>query len=420
MMTPFHYVDGKLYCEELALEWIVERLGTPVYVYSQKSLVERFQILDEAFAEVDHLICYALKANGNLSIIRQFQRLGAGADVVSRGELYLALQAGIEPQKIVFAGVGKRDDEIEYALSQGILALNVESEEELRVINRIAARMGKKAPVNIRVNPDIDPKSHPYISTGLAENKFGIDISQAPEVFQLAQELEWIDLLGVHCHIGSQITDIGPFEQSARSLSRLWKHLHSQGIRLQLVDIGGGIGVNYHPHVGGKGETSSNGGVDIKALAQRLLPILKPMGCRVLLEPGRYLIAEAGALITRVLYIKKTPRKTFVVVDAAMNDLLRPSLYQAYHEIVPLDQPEETSIQRVDVVGPVCESADFFAKDRELPLIQRGDLLAILTAGAYGYSMSSNYNARPRVPEILISGREFAVIRERESIENLM
>ncbi len=416
-MQVFHYEDSEFFVEGVSLAEIAEAVGTPFYVYSQRHLTDQLNAVEEALGDRPHLTCFALKANNNPEVLRLFMQLGAGADVVSRGELGLALNAGIPPEKIVFAGVGKRDDEMAFALEKGILAFNVESEEELEALNAVALELGKQAPVNIRVNPNIDPQSHPYISTGMAKNKFGIAIEKSLAVFKKAAVLPGIALRGVHSHIGSQILSVAPFVESARSLRQLVLDLRKEKIVLDQIDIGGGLGVDYLQVI----DRPPLEPVEVKQpptpaeLFGAILPELSDLNCRIIFEPGRFLTANAGALVTRVLFRKETSLKKFVIVDAGMNDLIRPSLYQAYHRIVPVRRANDTP-EKVDVVGPICESGDFFAKDRLLEPVKRGDLLAILSAGAYGYTLSSNYNGRPRVPEVLVNNTEFQVVREREEL----
>jgi len=423
-VVHFYYQNSKLWVEEVALQRICEEVGTPVYVYSQRTLQENYGMLEEAFEEIPHAICYALKANANLQILRLLADLGAGADAASVGELQLAIRAGIKPEKIVFGGVGKRDDEITFALKKGVRTLNVESEQELQVINQIATKLGKQAPVNLRVNPDIDSNTHPYIATGLKDNKFGIDSSQAVTVAKLAHSLPGIDLQGLHCHIGSQIVETSPFVKAIQSLLKLYSDLRKEKINLKMINIGGGLGVDYHQVIEEPLPPQEIGNVtppiSAAEFASSLLPLLKQFPCEIILEPGRFVTANAGALITQVLYTKQTPNKKFVIVDTGMNDLLRPSLYYAYHRIVPLSKREPVNWQKVDVVGPICESGDFLAKDRWLPEVQRGDYLAVLSAGAYGYAMASNYNGRLRAPEVLVNGNQFRIIRQRETIEQLL
>ena len=421
-MNSFYYQGNRLFAEKVSLEYVASKVGTPAYVYSKAHFVDRFLKIEEAFGHQPHGVCLAMKANNNPAVLRLFAELGAGADVVSRGELTMALKAGMAPQKIVFAGVGKRDDEIAFALGKDILAFNVESEQELEVINRIALQMKRKAPVNIRVNPDINSRSHPYISTGMSKNKFGIAIGKSEKVFEKAAALPGIRLLGVHSHIGSQILSVNPFVESARSLRRLVLNLQKKGIRPELIDIGGGLGVDYIQVI----DEPPYEAIEIempptpKELMQNVLPVLGDLGCRIIFEPGRFLTANGGVLLTRVLYRKETEQKKFAIVDAGMNDLIRPSLYGAYHRIVPVQKNPAQKRTTLDVVGPICESGDFFAKDRPLPDIQRGDLLAVLSAGAYAYTLASVYNGRPRAPEVLVDAGSFSVVRAREKTEDLV
>ena len=412
-MESFDYKNNNLYCESVRIAEIAKEVGTPFYLYSQKRITDNYRAFDEAFRKIDHLICYSCKANSNLSICRLLKEQGAGADVVSGGELYKALKVGVNPEKIVFSGVGKTSSEIEYALKEGILLLNVESIPELELTDEIAGRLKKKAPIALRINPDIDSNTHPHISTGLAKSKFGIEISRAKEVYKKAKELENIEVLGIHMHIGSQITELEPFVDSLGKIVELIKELEKEGIELRYLDIGGGLGISYK-----KGEKAPTP----KEFAKKLLPLIKGLKYRIILEPGRAIIGDAGILVTKVLYVKKTSKKNFVIVDAAMNNLIRPSLYDAYHRIVPIrkSQIPNPKSQIVDIVGPVCESGDYLAKDRELAEVKSGDLLAILDAGAYGFSMSSNYNARPKVAEILVEKDKFHIIRKREDYEDLI
>jgi diaminopimelate decarboxylase len=364
-----------------------------------------------AFAGLPHLICYAMKANANLAILRIFVNEGGGLDLVSGGELFRALRAGAPPQRLVFAGVGKSADEIEAALLADILLFNVESAQELEVLQAVAAKLGKRARVALRVNPDVDPRTHPYISTGLRQSKFGVPIQEALDLYRSMRALHHIDPVGVHAHIGSQITQVAPFQESLAKLVPLVNALRQEGFNIQYLDIGGGIGIRY----------KDEGPPEPIEYANTLRPLLGALACTVLMEPGRFLVGNAGSLITRVLYAKANQDKKFLVVDGGMNDLIRPSLYNAYHAIVPVvqrakGQPEIT----LDVVGPICESGDFLAKDRPFPSCQPGDLLAVLSAGAYGFAMASNYNARPRVPEVMVNGDQFAVVRARETYEDLI
>ena len=408
-MHYFHFKDGELYAEDIPVKALAERFGTPLYIYSQKTIERHVMAYKEAFKDIRHIICYAVKANSNLSVLRLMKRLGCGADVISGGELYRALKVGISPKKIVYAGVGKTEEEIREALKAGILMFNVESPEELKEINRIAGAIKKKAPVALRVNPDIDAKTHPYISTGLRKHKFGIPIEEALENYLLASGMENIEIKGIHKHIGSQITEVLPFADALRNILGLVKELTSRGIRIGYIDMGGGLGISYKdeepPHP--------------SELAKAVKPLLKGLEVTFIVEPGRSIIGNAGILVTKVLYHKKTGEKNFIIVDAGMNDLIRPTLYGAYHEIVPC-RKEKTERIVADIVGPICESGDFFAKDREIEAPPKGGYIAIMSAGAYGFSMSSNYNSRPRAAEILVNGKKAVLIRKRESYKDLI
>jgi diaminopimelate decarboxylase len=409
-MHDFDYKNGELCCENVAIRTIAQRTGTPFYCYSSNTLANHFRAFDRAFAGVPHLICFAVKSNPASAVLRLLGREGSGADIVSGGELFRALRAGIDPKKIVYAGVGKRRDEIEYALKMDILMFNVESGEELQAIDRAAKDMRTKARIALRVNPDIDPRTHAYISTGLKENKFGIPIEQALEHYQIARNLGNIEVVGIHQHIGSQITEIQPFVDALTKVTGFVKELKAAGIGIRYINMGGGLGITY------KDETPPLP----KDVAQAVRPLLKECGCTIVMEPGRAIVGNAGILVTRALYHKESGEKKFVIVDAGMNDLIRPSLYEAYHDIRPVIQQEKPRTIVADVVGPICESGDFLAKDRELPVVQQGDLLAVMGAGAYGFSMSSNYNSRPRVPEVLVHGNEYYVVRERETYNDLV
>jgi diaminopimelate decarboxylase len=409
-MHDFQYKNGELYCEGVSVKTVSQRVGTPFYLYSSRTLMNHFRAFDKAFAGVPHLICFALKANSNSAVLRLLGREGAGADMVSGGELFRALRAGIDPHKIVFAGVGKRRDEIEYALKVGILMFNVESGEELHAINQAAKEMRSKASIALRVNPNIDPKTHAYISTGLKENKFGIPIDQALEYYQTAKNLSHVEIIGVHQHIGSQITEVQPFVDALEKLVGFVKKLRSAGIDIQYINIGGGLGITY------KDETPP-----LPAdVAKAIRPLLKDCGCTIVMEPGRAIVGNAGILVTSALYRKNTGEKNFLIVDAGMNDLIRPSLYEAYHDIRPVIEPASGEKVVVDVVGPICESGDFLAKDREIPTIKQGDLIAVMGAGAYGFSMASTYNSRPRIPEVMVKDNEYYIVRERETYNDLI
>jgi diaminopimelate decarboxylase len=408
-MHDFQYRGDDLYCEDVPIKTIAEEIGTPFYLYSLHTLESHFQAFDRAFADFRHLVCFSAKANSNLAILKIFVRLGGGVDVVSGGELFRAMKAGASPQKIVYSGVGKREDEIDYALELGILMFNIESTQELLAIDRIAGKLGTQAPVALRVNPDVDPRTHPYVSTGLKKNKFGVNIQRCLEDYRLAKTLPHVRIIGVSCHIGSQLTEVGPFIEAVQRIKELVGRLRAEGIAIQYMDLGGGLGITYNeeipPHP--------------REYAQALLQELAGMDCTLILEPGRVIVGNAGILVTRVLYTKAGEEKNFIIADAAMNDLLRPSLYSSYHKIRPVHKTRRKPIT-ADVVGPICESGDFLAKERKLARVESGDLLAVMSAGAYGFSMSSNYNSRPRVAEILVDRDRFYTIREREDYHDLI
>ena len=407
-MNTLHRIDGRLYLEGVALDALAERYGTPLYVYSRQALESAYQAYAEAFAATRHLICYAVKANSSLAILNVFARRGAGFDIVSGGELARVMAAGGDPGKVVFSGVGKTADEMRAALDAGILCFNVESASELHRLNRIAGELGKVAPVSFRVNPDVDPKTHPYISTGLKENKFGVPIADAPALYRLAASLPNLTITGIDCHIGSQLTDLSPLADAADRVLALVDALAAEGITLHHIDLGGGVGIRYHD------ETPP----DLAAYGRTLAARFAGRREKLLLEPGRSLVGNAGLLLTRVEYLKPGEDKNFAIVDAAMNDLMRPALYEAYHDIVAVNE-RQTAQKRYDIVGPICETGDFLGFARDLA-IEEGDLLALLSAGAYGMSMASNYNSRPRAAEILIDGNEIHLIRERETQSGLM
>ena len=392
----------------MALDSLAEQFGTPLYVYSRQALESAYQAYAQAFADTPHLICYAVKANSSLAILNLFARLGTGFDIVSGGELARVLAAGGDPGKIVFSGVGKTAAEMRAALKAGILCFNVESVSELHRLNRVAGELGQRAPVSFRVNPDVDPKTHPYISTGLKENKFGVPIADAPALYRLAASLPNLTITGIDCHIGSQLTDLSPLADAADRVLALVDTLAAEGITLHHIDLGGGVGIRYHD------ETPP----DLAAYGRTLASRFAGRREKLLLEPGRSLVGNAGLLLTRVEYLKPGEDKNFAIVDAAMNDLMRPALYEAYHDIVAVEQ-RDTPEQRYDIVGPICETGDFLGFARDLS-IEESDLLALLSAGAYGMSMASNYNSRPRAAEVLIDKNEIHLIRERESIDSLM
>ncbi len=409
-MHNFHYQNHSLFCEDIPLERIAKEQGTPCYIYSHATLTRHFQVFDQAFAAVPHIIAYAMKANSNLTVLRLMASLGSGADIVSGGELFRALKAGIPPNKIVFAGVGKDHKEIHYAIESNILFFNVESSAELQAINEVAREMGTQARVALRVNPDIDPQTHPYISTGMKKSKFGISADRVLEEFDQAAALPNIQVIGVHAHIGSQLTKVSPFVDSLTKVVGLIQTLKSKGIPIQYLNIGGGLGITY----------SDETPPQPKELAEAITPLLKEAQCEIVMEPGRVIVGNAGILLTRVLYIKDNGTKKFAIVDAAMNDLIRPSLYEAHHDILPVVQNPNAPEDVFDVVGPICESGDFLAQNRTMPVVKEGDLLAVMSAGAYAFTMASNYNSRPRVPEILVKDGESFVIRERESYDDLI
>jgi diaminopimelate decarboxylase len=408
-MHFFEYKNGQLHCEGVPIHQIEEKVGTPFYLYSYNTLVRHFTVFDNAFGEIPHLVCYSAKANSNLALIRLFTNLGGGVDVVSGGELYRALKGGADPQKVVFSGVGKRADEIEYALETGILMFNVESFQELQAIDEVAGRIGKKASISIRVNPDIDAKTHPYISTGLRQNKFGIDILRAPMAYRMASQSPNLKVIGIDCHLGSQIIEAEPFMEGLRKLKSLVEDLRNEGMKIQYLDLGGGLGITYEDEEP----------PDPVEYASTILEEIKGFGCTLILEPGRVIVGNAGVLVSRVLYTKENEEKRFVIVDAGMNDLVRPSYYGSYHHILPVNEEEREEIV-ADVVGPICESSDFLAKGRRMPRVEPGELIAVMSAGAYGFSMSTNYNSRPRVAEVLVRDDQMFVIRQREDYEDLV
>jgi diaminopimelate decarboxylase len=408
-MHHFKYRQNELYCEDVPISEIAANIGTPFYLYSHATLKRHFQAFNTAFEGVSKLVCYSAKANSNMAVLKLFADLGCGLDIVSGGELYRGLKAGFRPDRIVYSGVGKRIDEIDYALTSGILMFNVESLVELKLIDRRAGQLNKRAPVAIRVNPDVDPKTHPYTSTGLKKNKFGIDTKAAIEGYRMAGSLENVDVLGVDCHIGSQITDTGPFEDALKSLKTLVKELKAMGTDIKYLDMGGGLGITY----------ADESPPPLREYAETIIEQLKDMDLQLILEPGRVLVGNAGTLVTKVLYRKTGEVKNFVIVDAGMNDLLRPTLYNAFHAIEPVVNSKSELIV-ADVVGPICESGDFLAVDRSMCDVNSGDLLAVMSAGAYGYVMSSNYCSRPRVAEVMVKDDQFHIVKSRESYEDLV
>ncbi len=406
----FTYSNNDLYCEVTPLADVAARVGTPAYVYSTGTILENYRAYDTAFGEIPHLVCYAVKANSSLALLRLLAQTGAGFDIVSGGELFRILEAGGDPSKVVFSGVGKTADEVDYALGKGIHAFNCESEGELALIDAIAARHGVEAGFAIRVNPDVDAVTHPYISTGLNEHKFGIALAEAPGVYERARQFRNLKAEGVSCHIGSQILDPKPIYEALDKVLRLASALKTAGHPMRRLDLGGGLGIAYKV-----GERAP----DIVGFVQAMEEKLRASGLRIEVEPGRSIVGPAGVLLTRVLYRKRNGAKEFIIVDAAMNDLLRPSLYRAHHDILPVRRSSMPAVI-ADVVGPVCETGDFLARDREMPNAMPGDYLAVMTAGAYGFALSSNYNSRPRVAEVLVDGAQFRVIRTRETYSDLI
>jgi len=406
-MEAFSYRDGQLFAEGVALPALAQRFGTPTYVYSRAHIEAQYRAYADALDGMPHLVCFAVKANSNLGVLNVLARLGAGFDIVSRGELERVLAAGGQPDRIVFSGVGKTRDDMRRALEVGVHCFNVESTDELERLQQVAAELGKKAPVSLRVNPDVDAGTHPYISTGLKENKFGIDIDNAEPVYARAAELPNLEVVGVDCHIGSQLTSLPPFLDALDRLLALTERLATRGIQIRHLDLGGGLGVRY------RDEQPPLAGDYIQAVRQRI----EGRGLALVFEPGRSIVANAGVLLTRVEYLKHTAHKDFAIVDAAMNDLIRPALYQAWMNVIAV-QPHEGDTRRYDIVGPICETGDFLAKDRELALVE-GDLLAVCSAGAYGFVMSSNYNTRGRAAEVLVDGDQAFEVRRRESVQEL-
>ncbi len=405
----FTHRNDTLYCEDVPVRDVVDAVGTPVYVYSLARLRDAFRGFDQAFAGSRHLVCFSVKANSNLAVLRAFVNEGSGFDIVSGGELFRVLKAGADPRKVVFSGVGKTRDEMEYALRSGILMFNVESEQEMEALNQVAGSMGVTAPVSFRINPDVDPQTHPYISTGMKKSKFGIAIDPAAEAYRRAIALSNLEVVGVDCHIGSQLTSTSPFADAAERVRAFVEVLRREGADIRYVDLGGGLGIRYDD------EEPPDAGDYAKALMQGV----RGLDVTLVLEPGRSMVGNAGILVTRVLYLKRTEAKNFVVVDGAMNDLIRPSLYGAFQGLRPVDRREAGSMT-ADVVGPICESGDFLAQDRSIQTPVPGDLMAVMSAGAYGFTMASNYNTRPRAAEVLVDGKEFAVVRERETLEGLV
>ena len=409
-MHHFEYRGNILHAEDVPVTEIAREVGTPFYLYSHATLKHHFEVFDNSFEKIPHITCFSMKSNSNIAILKLFARLGGGADIVSGGELYRAICAGVPRNRIVYSGVGKTEEEICFALEEDILMFNVESEEELEVINECAGRLEKKARIALRVNPDVDPKTHPYISTGLEKNKFGLDVKSSIDNYKKAQNLENIEVTGIDCHIGSQLTELSPFVGALARLKTLIGKLKEMGISIKYLDLGGGLGITYND------ETPPH---PIQ-YAREIIKMVQDLGCTLILEPGRVIVGNAGILVTKVLYTKSTSIKKFLIVDAGMNDLVRPSLYGSYHHIQPVILKKEAEKETVDVVGPICESGDFLAQDRELPVCTGGDYLAVMSAGAYGFTMASNYNSRLRPAEVMVKEDKFFVIRERETYEDLV
>ena len=421
-MHSFRYIGDKLYCEGVAVESLARRFGTPLYVYSQQTLTDHYQKVDRALNNLDHLICFSVKSNSNQSVLRVLVNLGSGFDIVSGGELQRAMAAGGDPRRCVFAGVGKTEREIEFALKQNVYSFNAESEPELRRINHVAARLKKIAPVSVRVNPNVEARTHAKITTGTYENKFGVAFEEIEALYARAGKLKNLRLRGLQMHIGSQITEVAPFEKAVRKVLPLVARL-KQKHGLEFFSIGGGLGIVYQPALVSGSPDWWKSPVSKKIMtaakyAASLTPLLKPLGLRILMEPGRFISGNAGILVTHVEYVKRTGRKNFLIVDAAMNDLIRPAFYDAYHEIVPLVR-RKTGFIKSDVVGPICESGDFFCKDRSLPKVGEGDCLALMSAGAYGFAMASNYNTRPLAAEVLVNGKSAALVHERQPVKQI-
>lgn len=424
-MHSFRYHQGQLFAENVPLQSLAEKYGTPLYVYSKSTITGHYTRLDAALAKLDHLICFAVKANSNLAVLNTIAKLGGGFDIVSAGELYRVIKAGGDPAKCTFAGVGKTRDEIEYALKQGIYCFNAESEAELHYINQVAGELGMQAPVAVRVNPNVDAKTHAKITTGKSENKFGIDFDQIIDVYaRVAADCPNLIIKGLQMHIGSQLTNVDPFLEAVQKVIPLVTQV-KKSYGIEFFSIGGGIGINYRQSLdsGDSAWWQENAEVHpltIQAYAEAVVPHLEPLGLRILCEPGRFMVGNAGVMLTKVLYEKRGSAKIFKIVDAGMNDLIRPTLYEGWHQIVPLKQPANATVEKVDVVGPICESGDFLAQNRELPLVKEGEYLAVLSAGAYGFTMASNYNTRPMPAEIMVDDEKATVVRERQTLEEVL
>ncbi|MCL4546431.1 MAG: diaminopimelate decarboxylase [Deltaproteobacteria bacterium] len=408
-MNDFIFKDNELYCESIPVKKIAEEIGTPFYLYSLATIKRHFKAFNESSKIMDSIVCFSVKANSNIAILNVLFKLGWGADIVSGGELFRSIKAGVDTSKVVYSGVGKTAGEIEFALNSDILMFNIESMSELHLINKIAENMGKKARISFRVNPDVDPKTHPYISTGMKKNKFGINIKHALESYEEAKKLNNIEAVGLDCHIGSQLTEVAPFDDAVKIIKDLLLKLNKKGFNIQFIDLGGGLGITYENEMPPHPSTYMNSIKDI----------LGGYKGKVIFEPGRVIVGNCGAFITKVIYNKSTGHKNFIIVDGGMNDLIRPALYEAYHEIIPVIKKTGSRV-KADVVGPICESADFLGKERTFHSVDEGDFLAVLSAGAYGFSMSSNYNSRPRAAEILVDGDKYYIIRKRETYEDLI
>jgi diaminopimelate decarboxylase len=413
-MNHFEYRNGEMFAEDVPLKKIAKEVGTPAYVYSLATLRRHYNVFDQAFAKVPHIVCFSIKANSNLALLSAFAKQGSGFDIVSAGELFRALKVGADPKKIVFSGVAKKKEEIEYALNSGILMFNVESEHELAALNEIAAGIGKKAPISLRVNPDVDPQTHPYISTGMKKAKFGVDIKKSIDTYKKAAAMKNIDVVGVDCHIGSQLTSVTPFVDALSKVREyldrvLVGEMKKEGAQIRYLDLGGGLGITYNDENPPLPDD----------YAKAIIRGLDGLDVTLILEPGRVIVGNAGVLLTEVQYIKETETKKFVIIDAGMNDLIRPALYGSYMAIRPVAQSKAETIT-ADVVGPICETGDFFAHDREIARPQRGDLLSVMSAGAYGFTMASNYNSHPKPPEVLVDGDKYYVVRRRETFDDLI
>ncbi len=408
-MNDFIFKENELYCENVPVKEIADSVGTPFYLYSLATLRRHFNVFDESSRVLNSLVCYSVKANSNIAILNFLFKMGWGADIVSGGELFRAINAGVDTGKVVYSGVGKTEAEIEYAIKSNILMFNVESLPEVFLIDKIAGRLNTKARISFRINPNVDPKTHPYISTGLKKNKFGISIKHAVSAYETAKELKNIDVIGLDCHIGSQLTEISPFNDAVEIIKELLGRITAKGFDIKYLDLGGGLGITYENEMPPHPSTYMNS----------IKNILKNYGGTVIFEPGRLIVGNGGIFVAKVTYVKDTGSKNFIITDGGMNDLIRPALYEAYHEIVPVIKKEGPKI-KADIVGPICESADFFGKDRVLNSVSDGDLIAVFSAGAYGFSMSSNYNSRPRSAEVLVDKDEFYIIRNRETYEDLI